>query len=839
MEHSNNKTSYNPTPQKIVNTINLDQKQPLVEPTLGKHPNLFDAPHQSMTEEGKMSLNTWFTKPVVFQPNLTWATTDAVNTTLFTTTLVSILQSVPTPGYLSLSGNAFFRSGINIDLRVSASPFHAGKLILSFIPPQVDLTYRETVYAKAMFPSVFIDAGNNTHGILHIPFIAIKDFFATQNPDSKSDLGSIRVTVLNPLAIGTGGSPQVTYSLSMNPTENDLNVPVHSHNVRIQSLIDAPGDVIGDLLGLLKGEFNQDFRQGLHALGMDKLMNILSHSSGDLKTAKILHDIINNNSNQPSVPPQPPAPDIPSGTTNVPVMDASAPSLANKSGLTAEHLSLTPEQSDMHANDQSKDLKEMDLKIVARTPSLLQICNYNGSNVVNDRLFTCPIGPYVLPGRYAVGGGTPAPGLIVPTYLQHATFPFAFWRGSIDLHFSFAATEQHKGKVIVAYLPNDTLDVNGVPTITPMTVTDLSVYPNEVFDLSMNRDFTFKIPYNTETEYKENRNGFIQPFDGTTPITQSNLRTTTGTVVMLVYNRLTYPGTVTPNVQFNVFISAGEDFDFHGLRDPVNNIFPTSYIQIQSSLDVIYESSLEGMKMEKANHVGVRQGFLSRSTYQADPDEIKLDKLLSRYYPQFAYTIGLAPNASRSVVITSTPGQVERAARSANNNDPIFRNLITHYKQLYAFWCGSLNQFIIHNTTVNNPIVLTVTHIPNQFNSTTTAYPNPMTNTSDAVAGFIYANSNTGVTDLSLSSLYSHVSNIRVNPTIEITTPHRSKFRRLYPQLLNPNVDTNSTGALYLRYSNQNPDGLNLSAVVYQSIGDDFRFKYLVPALSQQIIANQ
>jgi len=375
-----------------------------------------------------------------------------------------------------------------------------------------------------------------------------------------------------------------------------------------------------------------------------------------------------------------------------------------------------------------------------------------------------------------------------------------------------------------------------------MTVTDLSVFPNEVFDLSMNRDFTFKIPYNTETEYKENRNAFIQPFDGTTPVTTSDLRRSTGTVVMLAYNRLTYPGTVTPTVQFNVFISAGEDFDFHGLRDPVNNIFPTTYVQIQSGYDVVYESSLEGMKREKANNVGIRQSLLSPSTYQSDPDELKLDKLLSRYYPQFAYSLQLAPNASRNVVITSTPGLIERAARSTNNNDPIFRNLISHYKQFYAFWCGSLNQFIIHNTTVNDPIVLTVTHIPNQFNGSTTAYPNAMGNTSDAVAGAIFSNSNSGVTDLSLTSLYSHVSNLRVNPTIEVTTPHRSKFRRLYPQLVNPNVDTNATGALFLRYSNQNIGGTTtplISAIVYQSIGDDFRFKYLIPALSQQITMNQ
>jgi len=739
METSNKTTSYNPTPQKIVNTINLDQKQPLVEPTLGKHPNLFDPPHQSVSEKGKMSLNEWFKKPVVFQPNLVWSTTDQVNTVLYTASLLQVLQSIPTPSYLSLSGNAFFRTGINIDLRVSASPFHAGKLVMYYVPPSVDQSNRESINAKCMFPSVFIDAGNNTHGVLHIPFVAIKDYFATQNPDGRSNLGLVRIAVLNNLRIGTGGSPQVTYALSINPTDNDLTIPVKSHTVQIQSLFDFDGsDSISELLHLLKGDFNQDFLQGLHKLGIDKLIKTLTGAPNDFKNAKLIHDIMTANNNGPSPgTPNPPVPDVPSGTTIAPMTDSSAPSLSNKTGLTSEHLSLSPEETDMHTPDQTTDLREMDLQVVSRTPSLLQICNYNSTDDVSARIFTAPITPNLVGGYYATTGTGATPGVVYPTYLQHVTTPFAFWRGSIDFHFSFAATEQHKGKVLVAYLPNDVIDNNGGITITPVDVTSLSVYPNEVFDLSMNRDFTFKVPYNTETEYKNVDFPYILPSDGSAPTRATSLTYSTGTLVMVVYNRLTYPGTVTPNINFNVFVSAGEDFEFHGLRDLRNDIFPVSYIQIQSGNDVIYEASLEGMKREKANVVGVSTRLLSPSSFQSSAEEMKLDKLLSKYQPQYAYSFNLTAGNSRSLVASITPGPVERAARSATLPDPVFRNLITHYKQLYAFWCGSLNHFIIHNSTVNNPVILSVVHVPDVHIANFTPYPNATGTTNNAIAGFI------------------------------------------------------------------------------------------------------
>jgi len=309
---------------------------------------------------------------------------------------------------------------------------------------------------------------------------------------------------------------------------------------------------------------------------------------------------------------------------------------------------------------------------------------------------------------------------------------------------------------------------------------------------------------------------------------------------MVVYNRLTFPGTVTPTVQFNVYVSAGEDFEFHGLRDPRANIFPMSYIQIQSGDDVVYEASLEGMKRENANVVGISKQLISNSTFQSSPEEMKLNKLLTKYQPQFAVNFTITASNSRNLIVQCTPGLIERDTTSDTLPDPIFRNLISHYKQFYAFWCGSLNYFFLHNSTVNNPVILSLTHIPNVELGVPTDYPNLVGNTNDAIAGFSASTTQTPNTniDLSFTAMYSHLSNIRVNPSVEVTVPHRSKFRRLYPKILGSAADTQATGTLYLRYSNPTTTDQVVALTAFQSIGDDFRFKYLIPALSVQITTN-
>lgn len=788
---------------KVLNTINLEQKEPIQEHTLGReHQQLSYSKSESISDPVKMGLNTWFKKPVVFDYDSAWTTGLPEGSIISNYQILDIITNSPTPGRQALGGVAYFRSGFRFELRLTSSPFHSGKLIFYYVPPSVRLDERGTVYQQSMFPSVYADAGNSSVAVLDVPFIATKDFFATYNPDTLSDLGRIIVAVFNPLGIGTGGPTVVNYTIAMVPTDNDLAIPVLGHDVQLQMdmALMALGTTVaeaglGEAVGLL---FNKIFSKDEH----------------------------------PTSPPD----KHPNNSTTPHHQNPSAPSVANITGVTNEHLSLVPENTSyQEMYETAPDNDEMDLKFVASTPGLIGQRNWAGSDAVDTIIFLAPISPMAVGGQSRTNTAT----TYNPHYLSFAIEPFAFWRGSIDYHFSFAATEMHKGKVLVAWIPNDNISATGASqTVGPTpSVSQLSVYPNEVFDLSLNREFTFRVPYNSETPYK--RIGPFYPLNDN-PLTQSFRDNTLGTIIMIVYNKLVYPTTTANNINFNIYSKAGPDFEFRGLRnnDEGQAIFPVSYIELEASEEVINEASLHGMKHEHANAVGITEDTISTPPFQSGSDELNLRKLLARYYPQFAYTFTLAANQNRTLEIACLPGPIQRLARATNLSDPVFRNLVAHYKDIYAFWHGSLNYFITHNTTVNTPLLLTVTHAPNSFLQTFEAYPSTDATVNEAQAAFYRgtAAANNAV-DLSISSAYSHLSNLRVNPTVEITVPYRSIYRRLYStyETLDTLIDEKSTGELLCLYSNPSQTEITVSAAVYQSTGDDFRFKYLVPPDSRQV----
>lgn len=857
MAKYNQTTPFNVNTSKNINSISLEQNEPLVEHTLGKHPVLSSRKDEAISDPGSITTTALMHKPIVFANDLSWSVGQEVNTIIFTATLVSLFEMLNvSPGGQNLRGNAFFRSGARVELKLSSSPFHAGKLVFYYVPPGVDETFRESIFAKVQYPCVFVDAGNSTTGVLDIPFVAIKDFFSTVNPDGLSDLGSINVAVFNPLRIGTGGPTEVQLALTLHPTNNQIALPVYAHDIEIQGVGTELADAVrGTIFDGTQGIVDNLPAGGLFSLLRDAM---IKHESAQDNMAKenaplftplddspannipsIISSIMNNldKPGQSGSPGQIEPPPNPNNTSSQTKTNTSAPTLANPAGISTEHLSLLPEKTFV----ESPPHEEMNLSVVMRTPSLLQTAQWSDSSDSGTILFRAPVDPRLVPYLPSSSGR----GIVYPTYLSHVIEPFAYWRGSIDFHISFAGTEQHKGKVIAAWIPYDSIQRDGTSFILQgnPTVEQLSLYPNEIFDLSLNKEFSFSVPYNSETPFR-----YITDVDQLISVnpsdplaTQSTLRDhTLGSFYVLVYNKLSHPSTVTSTIDFNVFIKAGQDFQVRALKyndDLFQNFQKINYITLQG-LDVVYESTRNGIMKEQVNRVGISDSQISRTTFQQDSSEHNLNLLLQKYYPQIGFNIAIDAGGITRLVINSTPGLSFRQPRDntdpATNPDPRWRNLIAHYRDIYAFWHGSLNYFIIHNTTVNNPIILMASHDPRDYSLATSPVDigtdTTRTNPYSVSISREYANEE----DLSETSIYSHISNLRVNPTIEITTPYRSIYRRVYSKdTLIAQADgpdqTESIGNIDIKYANPGTEAQTVSGLIYQSIGDDFQFKYLIP----------
>lgn len=827
----NQDTLFNPTQSREINTINLEHNEPLVEHTLGQsHSTLSSGKNESISDPGSVTTTKLFTKPIVFAPNQEWSVDQNVNTIIYSETLLTIFESLRrSPGGQSLRAHTFFRSGARVQLKLTSSPFHSGKLVFFYVPPGVRTQFRESIYAKVQFPSVFVDAGNSTTGELNIPFVTIKDFFATQNPDEFSDFGQIAVAVLNPLGIGTGGQSSVTFALSLHPTENQIALPVFAHDIVLQSgfvrmaAAIAPEVIPAIMEGAAPNLGSALAGAGLGALGTSIIDNVAGNGvEKELENTRNELDRIKSSMNV-------------NNTSSSKDLNISAPSLSNMVGLGTEHLSLLPEATFVKSHNSASVFDdEMDLQRIARVPSLLQIREWEESDTPGTVLFKTNIDPMVMPGSTTLDSHF----TLYPTYLAHVSSPFAYWRGSIDYHFTFACTEQHRGKVIAAWIPFDSMTDNISFIEANPSVESLSLYPNEIFDLSLNSEFTFSVPYNTETPYREMSPFYSRLMLNSSDIDNANQVNSLGTLYLMVYNKLSHPATVTSTIQFNAFVRAGSDYQLRALR--FNRAEPVTYekiryVTLQSGLEVAMETSRGGMLTMPENRVGMVNSHISNTSFQDDGSEHNLGYLLSKYYPQVGLSFNLAANTTRRLSIANLPGILHRSPRHLTESDPRWRNLINHFRDIYAFWHGSLNYFFIHNSTVNTPVLLIASHDPQGLPTSSFLVPSSQSGQlNDTYGTFTSSVEDTANVDLSETSVYSHISNIRVNPTIEVTTPYRSIYRRLYT------VDNRlgasdfadkdeSAGTLDLIYTNPSATDIPVSALAFQSVGSDFRFKYLIP----------
>lgn len=514
MAKLNQDTSFNTTTSKDINSISLEHNEPLVEHVLGKHPTLSSNKLEAVSDPSGLTSTQLMHKPIVFANDISWSIDQEINATVYTISLLNVFEMLNrSAGGQNLRGNVFFRSGAKIELKLTSSPFHSGKLVFYYIPPGVSTLFRESVYAKVQFPCVYVDAANSTTGILNIPFVTIKDFFSTYVPDEYSDFGDIVVAVLNPLRIGSGGPTSVQLALTLHPTQNEICLPILAHDINITN---EPITVQG-----LDNVINSFSQSGNDILNSKDPLELLSHLETPGKflnegLKKILFDLIDPDK-QPSVPTKLPIKSIipppmnnldkpikqepppnPNNTTTQTKVNNSAPTLSNPTGLTTEHLSLIPEKTFVSASPS----EEMNLLRVAKTPSLIRIGEWSDTQTSGQILFKTPIDPMVSPFLPNASGTS---GVYYPTFLSHITAPFAFWRGSIDFHISFAGTEQHKGKIIAAWLPFDTISIDtGMSRFLGRdpTIEEMSLYPNEIFDLSLNKEFNFSVPYNSETPFR-------------------------------------------------------------------------------------------------------------------------------------------------------------------------------------------------------------------------------------------------------------------------------------------------------------------------------------------------
>nr|UYL95315.1 MAG: polyprotein [Suizhou Dicis tick virus 1] len=813
MENQDNQnTLTQPNSSHNLNTVFLEQRAPLEESSL--LPGIVhQAPDSSLSVSDPKTLQTTtlFTKPILVR-QVQWEVAQAVGTNVVNFTLPGILTDVDSPALGLLSIHALYRSGFKFRIQVNSSPFHSGRLIAWFDPYGLAITDSSLATpSKTGLPHVFIDAANATVGHLEIPFLTLKDFFTTYASDGDCRIGNFYLSVFNQLRVGTGGSTAVSVSIWLEPISVELAVPVMRHTVELQmenalSSIGTP--ILNALSPLLRTV------DGAAGGLLGNTVSMLNGALGSSPSGK------GKGKDRPEIPaPQ-----------NLGLC-YSVPNISNGTGLNpSDRLALLPliTEVDEHESSKMTSGDEMDLLVIAKTPMLMGTINWTDAQTPGTVLKFIPVQPTVVTITSEQGND-----YVHPTYLAYVSDVFKFWRGSIRYRFEIPATQHHTGRLMVTWIPNDYVNYNnGNPqsTVLPApTIQQLSQYPCEVFDLALNKEFEFTVPYNSPTRYKFTPGYY--PFAGLPEDVDLQQDYCLGTLYLTVQNSLTHPGTVSDNVDINIFVAGGADYDLRAVKQSsVSQPLPTTVYtypvtEIQSDV-MSLEATRSGLSEKDTNRIGVTPAVIPQDTMQGTDKETHLKFLLSRYYPSHIWSNNIPSKRIWHVQYSVSP----TVYSVTNNYEYIPQDLFTYFARLYRFYTGGINFMFIHNTTVNDPFITYALHNYTNYDPVSAPYAYE-----DARTVFEFADQPAGDNLIPPTIQYANANNIRVNPTICVTAPYRSIYPKLLSDLgslgdsqLPDAYIAYTSGTVDVYYYNTSENTKYLETHVYKGAGDDFRFYYLI-----------
>jgi hypothetical protein len=167
----------------------------------------------------------------------------------------------------------------------------------------------------------------------------------------------------------------------------------------------------------------------------------------------------------------------------------------------------------------------------------------------------------------------------------HAAMAFRNWRGTMRYRFQIVASNFHKGRLQIQYDPFNS------------TLNDFASAFNRVIDISEQRDFTVEVGWGIPENYGEAINPGLEglPYrfsNSNLPYPTANPWQYNGQISVFVLNDLTVPNSAVDNdIEINVYISCGDDFEFQNPSETIIDNFVYRTPPAQGFAEILDEQS--------------------------------------------------------------------------------------------------------------------------------------------------------------------------------------------------------------------------------------------------------
>lgn len=740
--------------------------------------------------------------------NFTWSISDTPGTVLQHFDVPEVFSAFDSFQRQILGIYAFFKPELEFIIKLTASPYHVGKLIAFYDPFQQMLAAANPLN-QAKFvnrisatgqPHMFLDAANANSGTLCVPFQHPQAYLTTNSAEGLDVMGRLRIMVFNQLQVVAPTTNTVDFQVFIRCSNVELRVPIAPHAPQIpvfhaeigfggleRGIGNAAQGVVGTIWNVVTGNWSgalSSAGRGIMGTGQ-----ILSGAGLD----------------------KPADPLVATRNTIAPV----AP-LAHGSGVDAStRLAITPMGGYLEDMQASVEPTNHACSQIAQKKMFVDTFSWSVNDPPNKILYNVP----VLPSYASYGGTSSGFAWVFPTFLSYISACFAQWRGSISYRFDVVAGPAHNGLLGVFFVPNQTKGE------IPAALQQMTNMPMATLEITQsNRTLTVTVPYVSSTERKlwvewaslPNRDMLLD-------------NEMLGTLQVRVMNKLTCPSILPQQIDINVFIGGGSDIEFHApIKRPQTSFKLPPAPAFVAEMDVPLPT---GSSADPAPiYLGKNGGpVASTSPYNEQSDDVR--DLMRRYSfigdHRLDMTLkpgsvnGLRYEGKTEFKVHPQLDVVYPSAETPHTAVGGFgTNLFMHYfSRLFAMWSGSIRYKIVPYVSRTQPLLgIGIFDITQDY--------------------FTESPLSVIIPEKARTTAPSHVTNFSQQSALELECPFYSVYGKLLTETtltrLFPQLDT--SGLLRLQFETDNlanfakdvSGNQNIAFDLYAAAGDDFRLTYLV-----------
>lgn len=737
--------------------------------------------------ESEMADGTWMARNQLLKPvqiaQVDWLTTQERGRDILKVDYPALLGENESLVYRTLRMYAFYKLSPCFRIQINATVFHQGQLICAFDPfsftdSAFATNYEYSHISATGLPNVKIMASHSDAVELKLPYTHPRSYLTTNTPLAYNNMGTLHITILNPLVAAEGASNRLTVTVWAYAENAEVHVPIADHDPILEfsapeppELVETSFSTIMDGVGKLPGHITDIFG------------NLMSGNFGQaLRKGQGLVDTLGDMFGF----------DYPARTLQPPKTITPLENLALAKGVSqSQRLALDP--FSMHGLDDdvaAESRESMNLKRIAQMPMLLTQFPFSGTEPAGTLLKTIYVNPCVSP--YIDGS-------IQRTFLSYVANGFVYWAGGIIYDIEIVATKFHSGKLIFAYVPN----TQEVPTYAAAT----DSLPNVIVDIQQTSSVRFVVPFTSSTSMKAT----FAPIDNLNNL--NFVDSCTGTLVCYVQNVLAYASNVSASIEINVYVSAAPDMSFYVPQRPVRDRDNTSSFA-KLNKPKLQETSIllntnKNEQPDSSVTLSLGKGLSSHRNHFGE--DYSLLDLVKRFSPVDSLSFRLNTD-----VLADTKNVLNNPNYFANND--ISSSYLSYWTQLYSCWSGSLRYKFLARTNKASEASLSVLHVP-----TTAALDIPDPSRQDiALADFVYGGF--GMTKTQLMQ----------DCGVEVELPYYSRYNMLFTNLGFENffapilLDMNCNGSMLVTLSQPLvTDTTNVEVDVFVAAGDDFRLIYV------------